>query len=729
MNWSHELRRFSSNLNDARLETVRPLQSRPRNAPCHFLEICHSKLRERTTIAPGELQMTRGQKTVLAVLTLLVAATAWAILYTRDWATSARRLHADQMRAVHASPQIVDTSALQTAQQVAPLAVTHWEQEYAQQALRLADRSVDLSFNAALEDAKENPAPLTAETAPLAARVKDADARLNVDQDRVAQLTEALAKARPSAKDDVQDQIDLAKAQESLDQDELDDAHEDLTRAGGDKLSMVQDQLDQHEASEAHTGKSAAGGGGGTGQAASPESSRAANLVAQVEAIFSLRTKESLLQQARQNALARIAKDTAEHEALEKQLDDEKAQKRILRRRPVANAGAKSSGAGAHGPANTAANAPGNPSSKPSDNSSATPPVTSFGNAPVNPPVNAPANSAAAPTDAAGAVVSQLTFVKHLSADQKTLALYDKRMEAEEALATTYSNWLALVVARRHAFLHGLFLCILWIALVVLFVFVANIWVQRLFAELPMDRRQLHTMQGVTMFAVQVIGACLILLIVFGMPNDFATVLALAGAGITVAMKDFIVGFFGWFVLMGHNGIRPGDWVEINGVAGEVLQVGLLHTVILETGSWADAGHPTGRKVTFVNSFAIEGHYFNFSTSGQWLWDEIEVQAPAGKDPYAVAEAIQKLAAEDTKQNAELAKKEWERVTPSYAQKTFSAVPSLSVTPSGGGVDIRVRYLTRADERHEVRGRLYRSVVELLRGEGIPETAQARPST
>jgi small-conductance mechanosensitive channel len=681
----------------------------------------------------GEQQMTRGQKTVLAVLALLVAVAAWAIVYTRDWATSARRLHADQMRTVHSSQQIVDTSALQTAQQLAPLAVTHWEQEYAQQALRLADRSVDLSFSAALEDAKENPAPLTAETAPLAARVKEADARLNVDQDRVAQLTEALAKARPSAKDDVQDQIDLAKAQESLDQDELDDAHEDLTRAGGDKLSLVQNQLDQHEASEVHTGKSAGGdGGSGTGQAASPESSRAANLVAQVEAIFSLRTKESLLEQARQNAQARIGKDTAEHAALEKQLDDERAQKRILRRRSVADAGAKSPGAGAHGPANGAGNSSGKPSDKSADNSSAIPPAGSSGNgpvnSPVNPPVNTSANSGGAPTDAAGAVVSQLTYVKHLGADQKALALYDKRMVAEEALATTYSNWLALVVARRHAFLHGLFLCILWIALVVLFVFLANIWLQRLFAELSMDRRQLHTMQGVTVFAVQVVGACLILLIVFGMPSNFATVLALAGAGITVAMKDFIVGFFGWFVLMGNNGIRPGDWVEINGVAGEVLTVGLLHTVILETGSWADAGHPTGRKVTFVNSFAIEGHYFNFSTSGQWLWDEIQVQAPAGKDPYAVADAIQKLAAEDTKKNADLAKQEWERVTPSYAQKTFSAVPSLSVTPSGGGVDIRVRYLTRADERHEVRGRLYRSVVELLRDEGIPETAQAKPS-
>lgn len=108
----------------------------------------------------------------------------------------------------------------------------------------------------------------------------------------------------------------------------------------------------------------------------------------------------------------------------------------------------------------------------------------------------------------------------------------------------------------------------------------------------------------------------MILLVVFGPPNQLATVLALAGADPTVALKDFIVGFFGWFVLMGRNRIRIGDWVEINGVAGEVVEIGLLHTVLLETGNWTDAGHPTGRRVSFVNSYAIEDHYFNFPT----LW-------------------------------------------------------------------------------------------------------------
>ena len=119
----------------------------------------------------------------------------------------------------------------------------------------------------------------------------------------------------------------------------------------------------------------------------------------------------------------------------------------------------------------------------------------------------------------------------------------------------------------------------------------------------------------------------------FGTPNQLSTIIGLATAGLTVVLKDFIVAFFGWFTLMGKNGIRVGDWVEINGVSGEVIEIGVLKTVLLELGNWTDTGHPTGRQVAFSNSFAMEGHYFNFSTAGQWLWDELEVTLPAGGDP------------------------------------------------------------------------------------------------
>jgi small-conductance mechanosensitive channel len=174
--------------------------------------------------------------------------------------------------------------------------------------------------------------------------------------------------------------------------------------------------------------------------------------------------------------------------------------------------------------------------------------------------------------------------------------------------------------------------------------------------------------------------------------------------------------FFGWFLLMGRNGIRVGDWVEIEGVGGEVIEIGLLKTVLLETGNWNDAGHPTGRQVSFVNSFAIEGHYFNFSTSGQWMWDELQLTVPADQDPYPVIDRLQQLVAKETEANALKAEEEWQEKATQYHVKGFSAAPAISVRPTGSGVELRVRYITRAYERHETRKRLYEAVVDLMHG-------------
>ncbi|HTS12492.1 MAG TPA: mechanosensitive ion channel domain-containing protein [Candidatus Limnocylindrales bacterium] len=570
---------------------------------------------------------------------------------------------------------LVDTRELDTAQQLAQLAVTHREDDYAQQALQLADHAVDTAFDIALRDATDNPPPQTPETGALAARIKTAEAAVDADHDRLSDLQAKLAKARPSEKDNIQEQIDLVQAQSSLDQDELTDAHEDLIRAGGDKRAIVQKQLDQHEASETHGGKMNASALAANA-ASSPEATPSTSIVAESRAFFSLRNKEALLEQAKANALSRQAALTSEHESLEKQMDQEKAERRILRRRDASAAAAPS-----QVPAVSGANA-----------------------------TTAAASAAAAESPAQ----TSLELLRHLTTEQRDLSSFDKAIEDEEALAANYGNWLTFVGLREKAFLHGIFVSIFWILLIAVGVLLANYSVQRFFSDVTPERRELHTMRTVALVVTQALGVALILLVVFGVPNNFATFLALATAGVTVAMKDFIVGFVGWFVLMGKDGIRPGDWVEINGVGGEVLEVGLFRTVLLETGNWSDAAHPTGRKVAFVNSFAIEGHYFNFSTSGQWLWDELQIQVPANLDPYPTAEAIQKIAADETAPNSRQAEEEWTRVVPAYAKKSFSAAPSMSVKPTGGGVNVTVRYITRARDRQEVRGRLYRAIVELL---------------
>ncbi|MBZ5694373.1 MAG: mechanosensitive ion channel family protein [Acidobacteriia bacterium] len=590
--------------------------------------------------------MKRLEKLILWCLAALVAIALGAVIFTNNWANYRERVRALRL-ALKRPADLIDTRALDSAQQLAQLAVTHTEQDYAQQALRLADHSVDLAFAAAMYDAAENPPPLTPEMNQLAARIRDGEAAVAADQNRITQFTAALAAANGSAKDDLQQLIGIAQAQIALDQDDLEDAQQDMIRAGGNRKATIQQLLDQRKASSAPSALMPPPAPAGA--APSIELTKARNTVAEVRAWSSLRSKEALLVQAQQEASARAAKLSAAHDALEAELAEGKPQKE-----------------------------------------------------------NAPGAAARPEADSPLARLRQQTEAK------KNLAEFDKHIETEKQLAAVYGNWIELVNAREKGFLHEILVSVFSILTILLLVLLANYWVRRFFEGISLERRQMHTMRAILLFAMQALGLILVLVVILGIPSNFATVLALAGAGLTVALKDFIVGFFGWFVLMGKDGIRPGDWVEINGVGGEVLKIGLLHTVILETGNWSDAGHPTGRKVSFVNSFAIEGHYFNFSTSGQWLWDEIEVLLPSTAEPYATAEAIRKIAADETSANANLAETEWNRVTPSYAKRSFSAAPSMSVRPTATGVNVVLRYLTRANERHEVRARLYHAIVELL---------------
>jgi small-conductance mechanosensitive channel len=574
-----------------------------------------------------------------------------------------------------AQPSLVDQSPLQTAQKLAPLAVTPEEQGFAQEALRLGDREVDQAFTSALRNVTLHPPKLSPEAREFSARVKEVEEEVKARQDEVTRLTTSVAKASDDKKETLQQQLELAEAQLDLDKDELDDARQDLMRAGGDPQSAIQRERDEHEASMAHSGNVGASGSAPGAAKETYETTASSSVIAQFRGWSALNTKLEQLRVAQHDALDRAAALSKSHETLEEEVKQERANKTALAEK--AQNSLQSGGAANGGGRNEAA-------------------------------------------------AAALTAVQHLNENQKNLAEFDKRVQDEKGLADAYGKWIAHVTSRQRAFLHGLILCALVILMIALLVIISESALERFFARLAPERKRLHTMYSVIRFSARAAGVGLALLVIFGPPNQLATVLALAGAGLTVVMKDFIVGFFGWFVLMGRNGIHPGDWVEINGVSGEVIEVGLMRTVLLETGSWSDAGHPTGRKVTFVNSFAIEGHYFNFSTAGQWLWDQLEVQAPGDTDPYPLAEAIQAMVAEETESAAREAEQEWQRVTPTYQLRPFSAAPSMSVRPTGGGVLVTVRYLTRAQERHEVRARLYRSVVELLQRKKIPEPAREK---
>lgn len=557
--------------------------------------------------------------------------------------------------------ELVDQRPLQTARAIGKLVAGADERRVAEQALRLADSEVDLAFRDASRDAADHPPQAKAQFREFYQHAAEVEAEVKADQDRVKQLQKDLASAKATSQVNLQEQLDVAQAQLELDQDELDDAKEDLVRSGADPGALIQRQFEEHQAAEHGSQQSQQTAGGAIDY-------RANNFLAQFAAWRALRVKVDAIQAARDEAAKSAEKLSHSHNALEKQVSTEKKAQRMAAAQ-AANAGQTT--------ANTA------------------------------------------PAQVTAAAVKTLHV---LSDDQKNLADFDKRIRDEQQLQATYGQWIALIQSQQKIAMHGMVQSALWMLLIIFAVYLVDRVVDHYIAGA--ERKRLHTLRAVIRFAIQVVGLLLILLVILGAPNQMPTILGLAGAGLTVALKDFIVAFFGWFVLMGKNGIRVGDWVEINGVAGEVIEINLLRTVLLETGNWTSTGHPTGRKVSFVNSYAIEGHFFNFTTSGQWLWDEIHLVIPADRDPYAMIEEIQKTVAKETEASVREAEDEWKRITSRYRVRSVSAAPAVNLRPTGSGIEVHVRYICRAHDRYALRARLNQALVQLLRRK---ETDQKHP--
>ena len=563
---------------------------------------------------------------------------------------------------------LIDQRPLQTARRMAAMAGTPEEQTLAHQAEKVGDHEVDLSFFDALRNAEENPPPLSLQAKEIADRKAKAEQAIKDDQENIKQLTRKLAAAPESQKDNLQDQLDVAKAQMDLDQDELDDASEELEQAGGDPQAKIKRLQAEHEAGDHNVLV--------PGSAVNPREQdyQAHTLLSVLRAWQALREKKAQLADAREEATSKEQRLAVRHQALAAQVEKEKENREGAKQQ--ADVFTKNS-------------------------------------------------KAASRQESMAASKAALDSLKQYTRDQKNLGDLGRRIQDEQDLSDIYTNWIMLVENRQRAALHNIIFAILWILLALLAVYGANRVIEHLFTGMTAENKRIDTLRAVVKFAAQALGALVILFIILGMPTQTTTVLGLAGAGLTVAMKDFIVAFFGWFVLMGRNGIRVGDWVEINGVGGEVVEVGLLKTVLLETGSWTDAGHPTGRRVSFVNSFAIEGHFFNFTTSGQWMWDELQVLIPSSQDPYPIIDGIQKLVEKETEVNAGKAQAEWQQETTRYRVRALSAAPGINVVPTAAGIEIHVRYITRVYERHEARKRLYEAVIQLMHGKREVATLQS----
>ncbi len=550
------------------------------------------------------------------------------------------------------------------------MADTPEEQQLDTQAAKLADQSMDLGYQQQLQAAAGQPQA----KGPEWQRLKAAESAIAATQNQLAALRASLAKAKPAQLAAMQARQQLLQAHLGLLQAKLADARQDLLRS---QISGAPAINRAHEAAHAAVEQiSAPWRNRFQTQSAERNPDTAAGLAALVRCWQLLGQKQKALAFVENWEGQEAARMLRLHNQLEARLNAEGRQ----RTQAMQMAGAL---------------------------------LTADG------------------SSASASLHTALQLQERAALLQRRMSEYDQRYQIQQQLAGIYQHWEAIAVAQRYYALHRIFgdLLYLLIGLGVLG-FSAGLLTASLHHRRA-EARRMRTLRHLLRLTVYAAGVLWALMLIFGRPTQLVAILGLAGAGLTVALQDMILSLCGWFVLIGRHGVSPGDWVEIDDVVGqvvgEVVEVGLLRTVLLETGNWTEAGHPTGRRVYFPNSYVFQGHYFNFTTSGQWLWDELQVQLPAGWDEQKLVATVTERVRRETENEARAAEAEWRKQTHLHADSGLSFSPTAQIKPTATGINLSIRYITTSALRSQMRSRLYRHIYQLFGGEAAVTGRNAGP--
>ncbi|HSH45656.1 MAG TPA: mechanosensitive ion channel family protein, partial [Longimicrobiales bacterium] len=181
--------------------------------------------------------------------------------------------------------------------------------------------------------------------------------------------------------------------------------------------------------------------------------------------------------------------------------------------------------------------------------------------------------------------------------------------------------------------------------------------------------------------------------------RDFATFLGLATAGVAIALRDPIVNFGGWLFLIWRRPYVVGDRIQIGENAGDVIDIRVFQTIILEIGNWVDADQSTGRLITLPNGMVFRDPVANYTRGMQFIWNEIPVPLTFESNWRKAKEILTEIVEKHAREAVEDAEQQMQRASRQYMIFYSTLTPTVYTTVRENGVVLTLRYLCNPRRR------------------------------
>jgi small-conductance mechanosensitive channel len=239
-------------------------------------------------------------------------------------------------------------------------------------------------------------------------------------------------------------------------------------------------------------------------------------------------------------------------------------------------------------------------------------------------------------------------------------------------------------------------------------------WLQRWLTRYISNRRTLSSLGQAIKFLAYVAAILLVVTVFSGQLPGLTVTLGVAGAGIAFALQEVIASIAGWIAISFGQFYIVGDRVQLGGIRGDVIHIGVLRTSLMEIGEWVQADQYNGRIVRISNSFVFKEPVFNYSEEISFIWDEISIPVRYGSD-HKLARAIMLKAADAVvSATIENVTREWEVMRQKYPLEHASVEPRVFLIANDNWMQVTLRYAVDVKRRRTVHDELFMYILDAI---------------
>jgi small-conductance mechanosensitive channel len=208
--------------------------------------------------------------------------------------------------------------------------------------------------------------------------------------------------------------------------------------------------------------------------------------------------------------------------------------------------------------------------------------------------------------------------------------------------------------------------------------------------------------------------------------GDLSVTFGLLAAGLAFALQEVIGSIAGWTTILSGRPFIIGDRIETGGIRGDVVDINLLRTSLMEIGNWMGGDQNTGRIVTVSNAFIFKEPLYNYSQHLHYVWDEIMVPVTYESD-WQRAIQIMVAAVQQHALYAELlpaAQEQRRRARRKFAIKITSLDPRVFVRMTDNWIELGLVYPVDTDSRRAFRSDITQRILADLNNARIAIASQ-----